>query len=267
MINKLKYIATCFLVTLALSACDYNTFDDPQPAAPVELTANTTIRELINKYRTGGSTITEDIIIEGKVISSDKAGNIYKTLIIQDGTGGIKIKSGLTGLYNFYKLGQTVYVKCKGLQLGAYGQSVEIGATPAEGSKYETDYIPAGLFPNYVFGGEKGESIAPKAIESLSDIPKRNEGDNTLVMLEKVQFKTSELGLTWSLDESAGTNRALIDENGKEIAVRTSGYSNFALDVLPEGSGSFTAILTYFNTTPQLTVVSLNDVKLDNPRF
>lgn len=267
MINKLKYIATCFLVTLALSACDYNTFDDPQPAAPVELTANTTIRELINKYRTGGSTITEDIIIEGKVISSDKAGNIYKTLIIQDGTGGIKIKSGLTGLYNFYKLGQTVYVKCKGLQLGAYGQSVEIGATPAEGSKYETDYIPAGLFPNYVFGGEKGEPVAPKAIESLSDIPKRNEGDNTLVMLEKVQFKTSELGFTWSLDESAGTNRTLIDENGKEIAVRTSGYSNFALNVLPEGSGSFTAILTYFNTTPQLTVVSLNDVKLDNPRF
>lgn len=266
MINKLKYIATCFLVTLALSACDYNTFDDPQPAAPVELTANTTIRELINKYRTGGSTITEDIIIEGKVISSDKAGNIYKTLIIQDGTGGIKIKSGLTGLYNFYKLGQTVYVKCKGLQLGAYGQSVEIGATPAESSKYETDYIPAGLFPNYVFGGEKGEPVAPQVI-SLSSIPVRSTADNTLIMLEKVQFKTSELGFTWSLDESAGTNRTLIDENGKEIAVRTSGYSNFALNVLPEGSGSFTAILTYFNTTPQLTVVSLNDVKLDNPRF
>lgn len=266
MVNKLKYLAAYFLVTLVLVSCDYNTFDDPQPTAPVELTANTTIRELINKYRSGGSTITEDIVIEGKVISSDKSGNIYKTLIIQDKTGGIKIKSGLTGLYNFYQLGQTVYVKCKGLQLGAYGQSVEIGATPAESSKYETDYIPAGLFPSYVLGGQKGEPVTPQII-SLNNIPGRSTADNTLIKIEKVQFKTSELGFTWSLDESAGTNRTLVDENGKEIIVRTSGYSNFALNTLPEGSGSFTAILTYFNTTPQLTVVSLNDVELTGPRF
>lgn len=266
MINRLKYIANFLLLTLVLAACDYNTFDDPQPTAPADLTPNTTIRELINKYRSGGLTITEDIIIAGKVISSDKAGNIYKTLIIQDETGGIKVKSGLTGLYNFYKLGQTVYVKCKGLQLGAYGQSVEIGAIPAEGSKYETDYIPAGLFPSYVLGGKEGELVTPRII-NLSSIPGRTVADNTLVKMEKVQFKESELGFTWSLDESAGTNRTLIDENGKEITVRTSGYSNFALNLLPEGSGPFTAILTFFNSTPQLTVVSLSDVKLTNPRF
>mgnify|MGYP001028917020 CR=1 FL=1 len=266
MTSRFKYIIACLMVIFTFSSCDYNDFDDPQPEQPVELTPNKTIRELINMYKKGGDLITEEIIIAGKVISSDRDGNIYKTLIIQDETGGIKIKSGLTGLYNFYQIGQTVYVKCKGLQLGAYGNSVEIGYQPSTDSSYETDYIPAGLFPSYVLAGKKGTPITPNVVD-LNNIPSRTSADNTLIKLENVQFLESELNFTWSIDESSGVNRTLQDINGKTITVRTSGYSKFALNQLPEGSGSFTAILSYFNTTPQLTVISLNDVKLDNPRF
>ena len=265
--NKFKYIAVSLLmVAVTLVSCDYDDFDNPQPEQPVEMTPNKTIKELISMYRNGGSVIEEDIIIAGKVVSSDRDGNIYKTLIIQDETGGIKIKSGLTGLYNFYKLGQTIYVKCKGLQLGAYGGSKEIGYVPGEGSTYETDYIPAGLFTEYVFAGVKGTPLTPKLV-TVEETIARTPADNTLIKLENVQFLQSELSSTWSVDESSGINRTLQNAANKTVVVRTSGYCKFALDLLPQGSGSISAIISYFNNTPQLTVVSINDVDMNGPRF
>jgi hypothetical protein len=70
--------------------------------------------------------IEDDIIIKGIVISSDQAGNIYKSLYIQDSTGGLNISLDKTNLYTIYKPGQKVYVKCKGLYLGAYGGVVQL---------------------------------------------------------------------------------------------------------------------------------------------
>lgn len=268
--NKLKYIiASFFIVAATLVSCDYDDFDNPAVQEPVVMTPTRTIKQVINMYSGSSSTITseEDIIISGKVISSDREGNIYKTLIIEDETGGIKIKSGLTGLYNFYKEGQVIYVKCNGLQLGAYGRSVEIGFQPGEGSSYETDYIPAGLFMQYVFAGEKETPVTPRAT-TIEEINGGTIPDNTLISLSDVQFLASEAGqVAWSVDESSGVNRTLQNRADKRVVVRTSGYSRFALETLPAGSGSIKAIITYFNSTPQLTVVSINDVNMNNPRF
>ena len=74
------------------------------------------------------------------MISEDRSGNVYKSLYIQDETGGIELKLGKNGLYNDYKLGQWVYVKCSGLTLGAYNGMVQLG-WESNDSKYETSYI------------------------------------------------------------------------------------------------------------------------------
>lgn len=75
--------------------------------------------------------------IKGKVISSDKQGNIYKSLYIWDGTAAIELK-----LYNdlyldfFVDLGtlesQWVYVKLKDLYLGNYRMMLSIGDSPTD---------------------------------------------------------------------------------------------------------------------------------------
>ena len=63
--------------------------------------------------------------IKGKVISSDRQGNIYKSLFIDDGTAGIELKL-YNGLYLDYYLNlatmesQWVYVRLDGLFLGNY---------------------------------------------------------------------------------------------------------------------------------------------------
>ena len=82
------------------------------------------IAALLKKYSPGSEkpvTIDEDLWIGGKVNSSDEAGNIYKSIFIQDETAGIEVKIGRYSLYNEYKPGQTVYVYLNGLTLGMYG--------------------------------------------------------------------------------------------------------------------------------------------------
>ncbi|MCL2028224.1 MAG: DUF5689 domain-containing protein [Bacteroidales bacterium] len=113
------------------------------------------------------SIILQDVYIQGRVISDDREGNFYRSLCIQDETTGITVKLGRNGLYNFYELGQTVYVKCQNLVLGFYRGMYELGAYPDEETYYATSYIDVPtLFSEHVFAGDPNDlqPIQPREI-------------------------------------------------------------------------------------------------------
>lgn len=111
-----------------------------------------TINELKDYYYDvhGRGTLGKNVIIEdkvairGKVISTDRFGNIYKSLYLQDVDGGeygaIEIKVGGTSMYNEYKIGQTIYVKADGLVLGDYRFNLSLGG-PSSDERYANDNI------------------------------------------------------------------------------------------------------------------------------
>lgn len=130
-----------------------------------------TIAELKAMYTSGKPfNIEEDIYIKGQVNSCDSLGNFYRSFYIQDETSGIEIKAGKTGLYNNYKRNQWIYVKCKGLALGAYGGMVQLGYESMD-PQYETAYIDVQLIlDNHVFRGEMGPKIEPIVVTDPADI-------------------------------------------------------------------------------------------------
>ena len=80
--------------------------------------------------------------IKGKVISSDRQGNIYKSLHLVDETAAIEVKLG-TGLYIDFPMGHFnretgtidthyVYVKISGLYVGNYRMMLSIGKGPTD---------------------------------------------------------------------------------------------------------------------------------------
>ena len=249
---------------VGLQSCDYNEFENP-PANETDIpTVTHTIQQLKNMYIPGGTVVKNDIVISGKVISSDRNGNIYKNLIIQDETAGIEIKINTSGLYNFYKTGQLIYLKCKNLQLGAYGENVSIGAVPVD-DNYENDFIPYPVMGNYVVKGALEMPVEPKTLT----IPELDEKyADMFVQINDVEFLESELSLTYANAENQLTqNRTLIDQNGERLVVRTSGYARFAGTQIAQGSGDIAGILTYYYDTPQLTIIRLSDVELTQARF
>lgn len=159
---------------LCLSGCDewepVYTFDYGTPPESVRThpEANATIAELKALYDKQPLKIERDIVVKGQVISSDRSGNVYRSLYIQDETGGLEVKIGKTGLYNDYKLGQWVYVKCSGLTLGAYNGMLQLGYQDPSGS-YETSYIDVQMIlDTHVFKGEMDDPVAPVELDEAA---------------------------------------------------------------------------------------------------
>lgn len=248
------------------SSCKYN-----HPAEPpmtdysknAAIQRTHTIAKLKAIYESGAKVVDEEIVIKGQVASDDAEGNFYRSMSIQDETGGIELKLGGSNLGKVYPQGSTVVVLCKGLVLGQYGEQVSLGYRSAD-SKYENSFIPEDQVTQKVLPAGLGK-LAPKvvSIETLS-----KQYANTLVKLENVQFVASEKGKTYANAVDKKTeNRTLTAQSGKTIIVRTSGYARFAGTSVPMGSGSIVALLTYFRDTPQLNIIRESDVKLTQKRF
>lgn len=259
-----------FGLILLTAAVSCNKWEEPDPYTPAEMTPTMTIAQFKALYKGTPLEITDsELIIGGKVVSSDQSGNFYRSFYIQDETGGIEIKVGKTGLYNDYKEGMMVYVQPKYLCLGAYGGMVQLGAVSAE-AKYETAYIDVQeLINRTVFRGEIGEKVTPLEISTTSGISSSNLGK--LVKIMNVRYSGGDSGLTtWATraDSDKGISAASGNQNfymgTRKLVVRTSGYANFASEPCPAVGSmcNITAVLTLYNTTYQLIILDVTGVEV-----
>ncbi len=158
------------------------TFDANEPAAYTPYTEATlpgfsgtftTIRDLKGLYKSGKPLeVSGNVWIKGQVVSSDRTGNLYRELYIQDETGGIDLKLGKSALYSEYNLGQWVYVLCDGLTLGAYNGMPQLGleADQTTTNEYETSYIDVQtIIDQHFFRGAQAAPLDPVAV-SEADI-------------------------------------------------------------------------------------------------
>lgn len=181
--NKIFYAIGAFAAALTLLAsCDEwepvftGDYGKADVYKPVTLTPNKTIMELKSLYKNAPVKIEDGIIIGGQVISEDRSGNIYKSIYIQDATGAIEVKIGKNSLYNDYKLGQWVYVKCSGLTLGAYNGMIQLGYEDASG-EYETSYLDVQyIIDTHIFRGELDTPLAPKKVAESDLLKEENLG-------------------------------------------------------------------------------------------
>ncbi|MBO4625462.1 MAG: OB-fold nucleic acid binding domain-containing protein [Bacteroidales bacterium] len=152
------------------------TFDANEPAAYVPYTEATlpgfsgtftTIANLKANYKSKPWEVTGNIWIKGQVTSSDRTGNIYREMYIQDETGGIDLKLGKSSLYSDYTVGQWIYVFCDGLTLGAYNGMPQLGmeADQTSTNEYETSYIDVqAIIDQHVFRGALDQPLQPVVV-------------------------------------------------------------------------------------------------------
>lgn len=254
---------------LTLGSCSkHNRPDEPAPKQFVNenLSATHTVAQLKALYQGQATLVNDDVLVEATIISDDTEGNLYRTAFIQDATGGIELKLSLGNLSTIYPQGSKIMLKAKGMTLGRYGGQINIGYTSTN-ERYETSYYPELLVPKVLIYLGKG-AVTPREV-TIASIKPSMQGE--LVRLREVQFQESELGSTYASpehkDKQANVNHTLIDKSGKTIIVRTSSYAKFAGRQLPQGSGDFVGILTFFNRTPQLLLLREQDAQLKHPRF
>ena len=264
-----KYILAFVWLILPTVGCNYNRLDEPrsEEVGQQQWAATThTIAQLKALYHRGPTQITDNVIIEAQVMSDDNEGNLYRSIYLADATGAIELRLGLGGLSTLFPQGSIVRLHAKGLTLGRYGGQINLGAS-SKNPRYETAYVAEKTIKNYITYKSAGQ-VEPINLD-LSKLSQQYVGK--LIKLSDVQFVASELGQTYADPLNKATqmnvNRTLVDRSGKTIIVRTSSYARFAGRQLPKGSGSITAILTYFNNTPQLLLLKERDAALNGARF
>lgn len=127
--TALRTAVSVVLALTALAGCDKASgleFDDDTPQGTV------TIAALKSRCTGAQAAVTEDITVEGVVTGNDLYGEFYKTLVVEDTSGGISIAVDATELYVDYPVGTAVTIHCNGLFLCDYGGKVMLGTRPTD---------------------------------------------------------------------------------------------------------------------------------------
>jgi len=142
-----------------------------------------------------------DLYIEGYVISSDKSGNFFEELIIQnkiddsnpdnDPRLGFKVDINVSSLSDTYQFGQKVYVKMTGLTIGESNGVITIG----KGNAASVNQIQAAEYKDIIIRSNDIVTIEPK-ISNLASLSERDQ--NTLIQLNNMQLNRFELGATYA---------------------------------------------------------------------
>lgn len=293
--KSLFNIALLFGLAASLQGCQ-NSFDDPGLVVPeASLKANTTLADFKKAYQATNAynlTADDNIIISGRVVSSDATGNIYQSLVIQDETSALPITIRRASLYTDYHLGQEVVINTAGLWIGKYNGLIQLGwlGEPYNGEDQLTFMSFAEFSTHTQLNGlpaPQTSYIFPSAtrpteniyclIENIDDLP--TAGDEMYRLQgQLVEFRNASFEdggeLTYApYQENA--NRYIQQEGGKlKLTVRNSGYSTFYNDVLPAGVGTVRGILSWYgdgssSTTGviggwQLLLRSTDDVIIDS---
>lgn len=266
---KRSTIAVIFLLfAVGLSACLKQKPDSPPDTTKQnpDLKATTSIREL--KSMQQGVALPQKIIIAGVVVFSDKSGNYFKKIVIQDSTGGIEIALNRTYLYADFPVGRMIFVPCGGLFLSEKNGMKQLGGAP-DANGYASP-IPAPEIKNYLFPGKYPVMIQPETLSVYQLAVPENAKHflNTLVVVKDVEFVDSNTAIPFALpsDIAASTTRILQDCSGATLSLRTSGYANFQAIRTPAGKGTITALYTRFDEHPQLGIRDTADIWFHAPR-
>lgn len=266
--NILSIISLALLLSTVMVIGCKKKYDQPETILNPGVTANKTIKDFKAMYPTVSGDlklITDDVILRGIVIGNDKTGNIYKTLYIQDTTGGIQIDVEATGLYNIFPEGREVFVFCKGLYIANSANMIKLATRVVENGTPTTAGIPQMYIDNYLKRGSLNNVVTPKVV-TIAQLD--NTYQSTLIQINSTEVTSADLTKTYadtSVNKS-NTNITLQTCTGSTIIMRTSGYANFAGYRVPQGNGSISAIYTVFNTTKQLIIRDTTDLKMTNPR-
>jgi hypothetical protein len=246
------------------------------PMIPDEkLTTFKAIKSLYEQTVNGGNTtvkIEDDIYIKGYVVSSDKAGNFFEELIIQnkiddsnpdsDPRLGFKIDINQSSLSDTYQFGQKVYVKLQGLTIGETSGVVTIG----KGEAVSVEQIQPAEYKEIVLRTNEIVDIKPK-VSGLADLTEADE--NTLIQLNNMQLNRFELGATYaseSFDEFDGLRLLESCDSGIQIIMQTSTFSDFKSLIVPQGKGQVTGVFSrdFRDNFNVLVINSSVDVNFDN---
>ncbi|UII81842.1 DUF5689 domain-containing protein [Flagellimonas sp. CMM7] len=257
-------IVLCFTVLSCVKNSDFNGLSN---GCTDDLEANATFKEVEALFKEETIQIKEDWIIEGYVISSDKAGNFFGVLHFQDHptnpAQGFQIEIDLRNSHLFFEAGSKILIKLKGLYLGKRGEVYKLGGTFAAFGNISVGRLPVLKIPEHIFLSCNASEEVKPVLADFEDLEELKT--NTLVRFEEMEVVEEELGNTFAV-EAEETEQILQNCSENSVVLVSSGFSDFQADIIPEGNGTITGVLLKDGDNLQLVIRGLGDIEFTNDR-
>jgi hypothetical protein len=274
------------LIGISFTACvqddDYSIPDTSIKEPNIPASSITTFKAIVARYEQavngGNPTVLirdeQDLYIEGYVISSDKGGNFFEELIIQnkidesnpdnDPRLGLKVEVNASSLYNTFEIGRKVYIKMNGLTIGLSNGVIAIG----KGDSNQVKQIQASEYRDIIIRGTEVATITPK-VTNIQDLTGKDE--NTLIQLDNMQVNRFDLASTYAgegTDEFDGFRILESCDSGVSILLQTSTFADFKSLLVPQGKGTVKGVFSrdFGDDFNVFIINSTSDINFDNPQ-
>ncbi len=255
-----------FVILFFLSCVTHEDFNTPNGNCDATLEPNIGFSELEDLYNGEVFQIQEELILEGFVISSDRAGNFFNVLHIQnhptEPESGIQLQIDLRESHLLYDKGSKVHIRLKGLFLGKSDGLLQLGGTFNAFGNLAVGRLPSLKIPEHVFPQCDSKNIVPlhTTIDELSQIK-----PGTLVQLDGIEFVEDALEKTFA-EPREETVRILKNCEDVQIELLNSGFADFQSETVQMGNGSVVGVHIKDGNSSQIVIRSLDDIQFLDTR-
>lgn len=267
---KLNLISLSIFVLFISCEKDYEVPKSVTQNSTIEAsTSMNSVISSLDSYEENIVTFSHDLIIEGYVVSSDKAGNFYNELIIQDKpenpTAGIALQIDESSLFERFPFGSKIFIQLNGLSIGYQNGVINLGRI----NESEIETLTEFLIDQHVFRSNETFNILPLNI-NLTAL--NSSHLNLYLGIDQMQFSKAFLVpipktlAAESTDSFDGLRPMFNCESELELMLSTSVFSSFKTMTLPSSSGNIKGVLTrdYDNLHYVLKMNSASDINFPN---
>jgi len=254
------FISSIAVVILFFSAACLKQTAYAQPVSGNDTDSLISIKALRKLHNMGSiEPIAKSMVLEATIVANDEQNNLYKSISIQDTSGGILINLDGSSLYQTYPVGTTIRIRLQNLFLTDYRRMLQVVASVDTSSgQLVTTGIPAPLFSKYIKVVKENVNIVPMIVSY------KNLGDSLqgrLIKISNVEFSAADTNSTYADKKNKiGASRSLKFCTGGTIYLRTSGYADFAGISLPKNNGDIVGIYSVYNSEKQILIRDTSDI-------
>ena len=282
-INKILAFITILAMSLVLNSCvqddDFTVPDGLNAEENKGLAAllasgalEISIADLKSKFINNNNSailIDTDIYIKGYVSSSDRAGNFFKELFLQNApenpSAGIKLIINQVETYNQYNIGREVYINMKGLYIGE--ERVDNGVVTIGGATETNQFgtavkrLTENQRKQHLYRSSNTERLLPLNL-NLSLVSGNHIG--LYVQFKNVEFADNLSGKRYfdpaqDFDTLRQLQSCSSNVGYSNFTLETASFASFKDDLLPTGNGTILGVVTKTYDGSKL-VLGLNEV-------